>query len=186
LLANNFFSMVDITVLVKKLSADELGDKSYEVSDDLARIGGAEVLSAMVELLKHANHESRFMAARTLGLMTQNEGALKPILEAINDKSNLRQAGDLLATLENYDLSGIYVELFKFYLFGTFKVSAIAKDFLDHKDFDISPRVIKKATKHWHHYANNVKQDELFDLKKIEIEEMLEDLKRYVGDNPEN
>ena len=55
-----------------------------------------------------------------------------------------------------------------------------AKNVLDYEEFDITPRVIKKAEKAWSHYANNVKQDETFDLKKEEIDEMLGELKAFL------
>ncbi|PIB37454.1 hypothetical protein BFP72_07395 [Reichenbachiella sp. 5M10] len=167
--------------MVNELSGD-LGDKAYEVSDALARIGSEEVLQAMLTLLQHPHAESRYMAARTLGLMKDNAAGLEPLLDAIKDKQNEGQVGELLSVLEGFDVSGVYVELFKLYLFGNFKVSMIAKDLLDHKDFDITPRVLKKATKHWNHYSNNVKQDDLFVLKKAEVDEIFEDLTAFLDD----
>jgi transcription initiation factor IIE alpha subunit len=74
----------------------------------------------------------------------------------------------------------MYVELFRLYLFGSFKVSAIAKELLDYEEFDITPRVIRKAEKHWKHYVNNVKHDEVFEIKKAEVEEMLNDLRNFL------
>lgn len=172
--------MKEIKEMIEALSAKPLNDSVYETSDDLARKGSDEVLSAMLELLNHESLETRFLAARTLGKIKDNQSALEPVLSAINEKENSTVAGDLLATLEPYDLSEKYIELFKLYLFGSFKVSTLAEDYLNYKDFDITPRVIKKATKAWNHYTNNVKQDELFALKKIEVEEMLDELKKYV------
>ncbi|WP_147407377.1 HEAT repeat domain-containing protein [Reichenbachiella sp. MSK19-1] len=173
--------IMDIGAMIDKLSGD-LGDKAYEVSDSLARIGTQEVLEAMIVLLKNANPESRYMAARTLGLMEDNEGGLAAVFEAIKDQENQNQVGELLSVLEGFDVSEYYVALFKLYLFGNFKVSMIAKDLLDHKDFDITHRVIKKATKHWNHYSNNVKHDELYELKKIEVEEIFDDLSDFLDD----
>lgn len=169
---------VDITAYVEELTG-ELSEKAYKASDSLARIGSDHVVDAMIELLKHANPESRFMAARTLGLVKNNK-ALEPLLKAIQDKENSAMAGDFLVTLEEFDLSSNYVDIFKLYLFGSFRVSMIAKNLLDHEEFDITPRVLKKAQKHWNHYSNNVKQDEVYALRKIEVEEMLGDLKEYI------
>ena len=171
---------VDITSYVDQLTG-ELGDKAYEASDSLGRIGSEAVVTAMIELLNNDNPESRHMAARTLELVQNNANALEPLLVAIQDKKNINQAGDLMMALESFDVSSKYVEIFKLYLFGSFKVSLIAKDLLDYKEFDITARVLKKATKHWNHFVNNVKQDEAFDLKKIEVEEILEDLEEYVN-----
>ncbi|MCF6360967.1 MAG: HEAT repeat domain-containing protein [Cyclobacteriaceae bacterium] len=170
---------VDISSYVVQLSGD-LNDKAYEASDALGRIGSIEVVSSMINLLTNNNPESRFMAARTLGLIEDNSTALEPLLEAINNKGNSNQAGDLMMALEGFDLSNKYVEIFKLYLFGSFKVSLLAKELLDFKEFDINARVLKKAKKHWNHYCNNIKQDEAFQLKKGEVEELLDDLSRYL------
>ena len=170
---------IDITTYVEHLSG-ELNETAYRASDALGRIGSENVVVAMIELLNHSYPESRIMAARTLGLVENNGEALMPLLEASKNKENSAIAGDLLAALEDFDVSEIYVELFKLYLFGSYKVSMVAKDLLDHKEFSITPRVLKKAQKHWNHYSNNVKQDEVYTLRKIEVEEVLDDLKAYV------
>ncbi len=170
---------VDITAYVEELSG-ELSEKAYKASDSLGRIGSADVVDAMIELLKHQNPESRFMAARTLGLVKNNSKALVPVLEAIQQKENSAMAGDFLVALEEFDLSANYVDIFKLYLFGSFRVSMIAKNLLDHEEFDVTPRVLKKALKHWNHYSNNVKQDDLYALRKIEVEELFDDLKAYI------
>ena len=171
---------MNISSLVEQLSG-ELTDKAYEASDALGRIGSEAVVKAMIELLNHPYSESRYMAARTLALVENNEDALEPLLQAIQRKENHNQAGDLLIALEEFDVSEKYVEFFKLFLFGSFKVSMVAKDLLDHKDFNITARVIRKTQKHWEHYSNNVKQDDLFILRKIEVEEMLHELKAYVN-----
>ncbi|UXX80421.1 HEAT repeat domain-containing protein [Reichenbachiella carrageenanivorans] len=168
-----------VTELVAQISG-ELDSKAYEVSDTLARIGTEEVVEEMIKLLSHENSDSKFLAARTLGKIKNNEAGLAPLLEAIQNKENSVIAGDLFMMLEDFDLSSKYVEIFKHFLNGSFKVSTQAKDLLDHKEFDITPRVIRKAKKHWEHYSNNVKQDELYDLRKIEVNEMLEDLEAYL------
>jgi hypothetical protein len=170
---------IDITTLVEQLSG-ELNDKAYKASDTLGRIGTDSVVDAVIELLNHPYPESRIMAARTLGLIENNSEALEPLLQAIKNKENSNIAGDLLVALEGFDVSSIYVELFKLYLFGSFKISTVSKNFLDYKEFNITPRVIKKAQKHWDHYSNNVKQDEEYALLKIEVEEVLKDLEAYL------
>ena len=170
---------IDITAYIQQLS-EELNETAYKASDSLGRIGSDGVVEAMIELLNHSNQESRYLAARTLGLVKINEKALTPLLEAIQKEENKEIVGDFLAVLEGFDLSGVYVEIFRLYLFGNYRVSMLAKDLLDHKEFDITPRVLKKAQKHWDHYSNNVKQDDLFALRKVEVEEMLKDLKAFL------
>lgn len=175
---------VDISAYVKELSG-ELDDKAYKASDSLGYIGSEDVVKAMTELLSHSNLESRYMAARTLGLVENNADGLIPLLEAIQDKENSTMAGDFLAVLEEFDLSEVYVEIFRLYLFGNYRVSMLAKDLLDHKEFDITPRVLRKAQKHWKHYSNNVKIDEVYAIRKIEVEEMLSDLSSFLEQSEE-
>jgi len=171
---------IDITPLIQQLSV-ELSDNAYKASDTLGHIGSEEILQAMIELLTHTNPDSRYMAARTLGLIENNEAALEAILEAVTNQDNAAQAGDLLSALEGFNVNSKYVEIFKLYLFGSFKVSLVAKELLDYKEFDITPRVLKKAQKHWNHYANNIKQDDAFKLRKEEVDDMLDDLAVYVN-----
>ncbi|WP_422358826.1 HEAT repeat domain-containing protein [Reichenbachiella sp.] len=168
---------MDISALVAQLSG-ELDDQAFKASDLLAQNNSAEVVGEMIKLLEHSNDESKILAARTLGLIEDNSDALVALLEAID--KNPKIAGELLVHLEGFDLSDKYVALFKLSLFGSFKVSSVAQDLMDHKEFDITPRVLKKAKKAWHHYQNNVKQDELYELKKVEVEELLNDLQSFI------
>ncbi|MGW8123173.1 HEAT repeat domain-containing protein [Roseivirga echinicomitans] len=173
---------IEITTALKELTG-ALNDKSFNASNYLGSVGSEEVVAAMIELLNDPNPETRFMAARTLGLVENNAAALMPLFEAIKKKDNSEILGDLLMSLEGFDVSDQYVELFKLYLFGSFKVSRIAEDLLDHKEFNITARVLKKAQKHWTHYANNIKQDEAFALQKIEVEARLNDLKGFIEES---
>ena len=171
---------IDISSYVSQLTG-ELDESAYKASDALGRIGSEEVVDAMIELLNHPYKESRIIAARTLGLVDNNARALEPLLDAVKSKENMEIAGDLLMSLEGFDVSKIYVELFRLYLFGTFKVSTVAKGYLDFKEFDITSRVIKKAEKHWNHYSNNIKHDEVFEIRKKEVDDMLADLRAFLG-----
>ena len=56
----------------------------------------------------------------------------------------------------------------------------MAKGYLDFKEFDITPRVIKKAEKHWNHYSNNIKHDEVYEIRKSEVDAMLADLRAFL------
>ena len=171
---------VDIAQYVEQLTG-EMQESAYKASDALGRIGSEEVVDAMISLLEHPYAESRIIAARTLGLIRDSEKSVDAIMNAVKDKENSAIAGDLLMSLEELDISDLYVEMFRLYLFGTFKVSTVAKGFLDFKEFDITPRVVKKAQKHWDHYSNNIKHDDVFELKKAEVESMLEDLRAFLS-----
>ncbi len=162
--------------IIEKMTATQ-ATKAYEHSDQLVRIGGERVLDKMVALLKSQDEETQYLASRTLGLLEDKEKALEPLLKAIFATENKAIQGMLAEYLDEYDCSQKFVQIFKLYLFGTTKASAMAKEVLDYEEFDITPRVIRKSEKHWKHYINNVKQDDAFELKKTEIEAFLSELK---------
>lgn len=170
---------IDIKTGIRELS-DELTEQSFKVSESLAELGTVEVVDAMIALLDHEYLDTRFIAAKTLSAIDNNSKALAPLWEAIHKTENKGITGDLLSALEGFDISDHYVDVFKLYLFGSFKVSSIAEGLLDYKEFTITPRVLKKARKHWSHYANNVKQDEAFELQKVGIEERFKELTEYL------
>ena len=172
--------MTDLAPLLKKLSSGD--DNAFEASDNLARIGSEEVVTAMVNLLESPDLEIRFLASRTLGLIENNENGLAPLMLAIHNAENASITGDLMMALEGFDVSTIFLDLFKLYLFGSFKVSRMAKELLDFKEFEITPRLIRKAQKHWNHYSNNVKQDEAYLIRKKEVEEIFDDLNGFLED----
>ena len=118
------------------------------------------------------------MAARTLGLIKNNAVALDALLETIDNNPSI--AGDLMVFLDGFDLSDKFVPIFKYSLYGSFKVVSIAEELLDYKEFDITPRVLKKATKAWNHYGNNEKHDEVSEQKKEEGGDEEEDLRDYL------
>ena len=165
-----------IDKLIDKMSADS-ANKAYDFSDQLARIGGELVLRKMIDLLKSDSEDIQYLASRTLGLMEDHQSALPELIEAIFDKKNRNIQGMLAEYLDEYDCSDKFVQVFKLYLFGSVKAAAMAKEVLDYEEFDITPRVIRKAEKQWSHYTSNVKKDETFELKKDEIESFLDELK---------
>jgi hypothetical protein len=156
---------------------DPQEEEAFKFADQLAKIGGQEVLQALVPLLDSDDIQCSSLAARALSKMNDNDEALDPLLDAIHDKKNKNQNGALVESLEGFDLSSKFVDILRIYLFGNFKASTFAKEYLDYVEFDITPRVIKKAEKHWNHYTNNSKQDEEFELKKEEVETMLSEMK---------
>lgn len=172
---------MDHSLLIEKLKI-ATDENVYAASDQLAEQNTDEVLKSMVDLLKFDNPDTRYLAARTLGLMKNNSEALNPLLDAISDKNNEELAGDLMMALNGFDVSEVFVPIFKLYLFGSFKVSRLAKELLDYKEFTITPRVLKKTSKHWNHYSNNVKHDEVFELRRAEVDEMMNDLKEFLED----
>ena len=85
--------------------AGELNDKSFNSSNYLASVGTEEVVSKLIELFKNENAETRLIAARTLGLIKNNDAALPLMLEALKQPENSSILGELLMALEGFDIS---------------------------------------------------------------------------------
>lgn len=166
----------EVDQLIVKMR-DKEETEAFRYSDKLAKIGNDYVLKKMIELLYDDEYDTKYLAARTLGLMENNEAALEPLLEAINDKRNQHANGGMAEALTHFDCSEKFVDIFRIYLFGNFKVSGIAKTMLDYQEFDITPRTVRKAEKHWNHFSNNTKHDETYEEKRREAESILSDLK---------
>ena len=156
---------------------DGSGDDLFVVSNRLANINTDEVRDKMVELLQNPREETRYLASRTLGKMENSQEALVSLLEILEDNNYPYSKGDLAEALLEMDCSEKFVSIFKLYLFGSVKLSSMAKLVLDSEDFNITPRTIRKAEKHWIHFTNNTSQDDGFEIKKEEIEGILNELK---------
>lgn len=146
--------------------ADKLGLKADEAAKD-----------KLLELIKGENWEIAYLACRALSKTIWQDEALDAIFEIIYDKKNKNHQGAFVQILEEYDLSLRFVDIFRVYLFGNFKASTLAKDYLDQVEFEITPRTIRKAEKHWNHYIHNPEDEGSFLIKKAEIEPMLLEMK---------
>lgn len=165
-----------VEALIEKLK-DPSGEEVFRYSDKLARIGGSDVIEKLIPMLYDLNEETMYLAARTLRLMTDNREALEPLLKAINDKKNKNRNGSLVEALDGFDCSDKFVEIFRLYLFGNMKTSAMAKMILDFKEFDINLRTVRKAEKQWHHFEHNTPHDEIYMQKRKEANIILKDLR---------
>ena len=97
-------------------------------------------------------------------------------------EKNKQQQGAFVQILEEFDLSQRFVDVFRVYLFGNFKASSLAKEYLDSVEFDISPRTIRKAEKHWNHYLHNPEDPDSLSIKKSEVEPMLLEMRELFSD----
>jgi len=177
---NEAQSHAEIDLLIKKMQ-DKNDNEAYRYADQLAEIGGAYAIEQLVQLLDAHDYETEYLAGRALGKMEDNQPSLGPLLEAIHHPRHRQQNGHLVEALQGFDCSQKFVDILRIYLFGNFKASALAKDILDSEEFDITPRVIRKAEKHWNHYLNNAGNDLNFEMKKSEVETILSELKMLFG-----
>lgn len=165
-----------INGLLEKM-LDKEQEEPLKYGEHLARIGGPELRQRLIRLMKEGDMEQAFLGGKTLSMMPEEKDkSLDALLEVIHHPANHPHNGGLVSLLDEFDLSQKFVDLFRIYLFGNFKASALAKVHLDYTEFDISPRTLKKAEKHWKHFLHNASHDEAFELKKEEAETILKEL----------
>lgn len=156
---------------------DPKEDEAYHFADKLGVMADEETKNHLITLVKGDNWEIAYLACRALSKTPWNEESLDAIFETIFDKKNKSVQGAFAQILEEFDLAERFVDIFRVYLFGNFKASTLAKDYLDSVEFDITPRTIRKAEKHWNHYLHNPEDEGSLILKKSEVEHMLQELK---------
>lgn len=159
---------------------DKNKEEPMKYGEQLVRIGGSEVQEKLIQVLQSGNTEDAYLATRVLALMDNKSMALDALFEVIHLPSNQHNNGGLVSLLEEFDLINSFVDLFRIYLFGNFNASTLAKVHLDYAEFDITPRTLKKAEKHWHHFLNNASKNDGFELKKAEAATILAELKQLL------
>ena len=156
---------------------DPKESEAYHFADKLGGMADEETKDRLIQLVKGDHWEIAYLACRALSKTPFQEEALDVIFETIFDKKNKAVQGAFVQILEEFDLSTRFVDVFRVYLFGNFKASTLAKDYLDEVEFDITPRTIRKAEKHWNHYLHNPEDEGSMVLKKSEVEPMLQEMK---------
>ncbi|MCH7411171.1 HEAT repeat domain-containing protein [Belliella sp. DSM 111904] len=157
---------------------DKSEEEAYAYADQLAEIGTEEILDQLIEILNGDDLDNSYLAARSLSKIENNQRAITPLLELIHHHENKLRNGQYVQALEGFDLSEHFVDLLRIYLFSNFKSSTLAKYYLDYVEFDLSPRTLKKAEKHWAHYENNVdKESDDYMIKKEEVLTMFEEIR---------
>ena len=74
------------------------------------------------------------------------------------------------------------MDIFRVFLFGNFKAQALSKMYLDEVEFDMTPRTLRKAEKHWNHYLHNPEDEGSLELKRLEVEPILAEIKALLSE----
>ncbi|REG92687.1 hypothetical protein [Algoriphagus antarcticus] len=172
----------EIQGLIKRM-CDPNEKEAYYFADKLGKSLDVSGRDKVIELVKGDNWEAAYLACRALSRSSFNEESLDAIFEAINDKMNRPQQGAFVQILEEFDLSQRFVDIFRVFLFGNFKAQALAKMYLDEVEFDMTPRTLRKAEKHWNHYLHNPEDEGSLQLKKLEVEPILEEIRELLSED---
>jgi len=166
----------DIQKLFERM-CDPKESEAYHFADKLGSVADEETKEKLIELVKGDSWEVAYLSCRALSKTKYQAEALDAIFETISDKKNKLVQGAFVQILEEFDLSDRFVDVFKVYLFGNFKASTLAKEYLDNVEFEITPRTLRKAEKHWNHYLHNPEDEGSVELKKSEVEPMFLEMK---------
>src|SRR5690606_20747136 len=125
----------NVDFLIERMT-DKEEQEAYKYVDKLAAIGDEEVYTKTLELLKSDDWEVSSLAAKVMSKLDQRNEALDTLMELIHDRGNVTRSGELVEALEAFDLSNHFVDVLRIYLFGSYKASVLAKEYLDHTEFD--------------------------------------------------
>lgn len=165
---------------------DPKESEAYHFAEKLGGLADEETKDLLITLVRGDAWEVAYLACLALSKTQWNEESLDAVFETIFDKKNKNNQGVFVQILEEFDLSERFVDVFRVYLFGNFKASTLAKDYLDSVEFDITPRTIRKAEKHWNHYLHNPEDEGSVILKKQEVETMFKELKDLFSEGSES
>lgn len=171
----------EIQNLINRMS-DPNEKEAYYFADKLGKSLDEIGRDRVIDLVKGDNWEVAYLACRALSRSSFNEESLDAIFEAINDKKNRPHQGAFVQILEEFDLSLRFVDIFRVFFFGNFKAQALAKMYLDEVEFDMTPRTLRKAEKHWNHYLHNPEDEGSLQLKKMEVEPILEEIRQLFSE----
>lgn len=155
--------------------------EAYFFADKIGKVADEEIKNKLLLLVGGDKWETAYLASRALSVSSFNQEGIDAVLEAIHDKKNKGQQGAFVQILGEFDLSDRFIDVFKIYLFGNFKSSTLAKSYLDEVVFDISPRTLRKAEKHWSHYLHNPEDEDSERVKKKEVELIFQEMKELLS-----
>lgn len=156
--------------------------EAYYFADKLGEKGDENSRNALLELIAGDNWEHAYLASRAVANSKYQEAGLDETLKAVFDKRHKGVQGAFTQVLELYNLEFKFVDIFKIYLFGNFKASQLAEGYLNEVEFDISPRTIRKAEKHWKHYLHNPEDEGSLQIKRDYVEPMLLEMKQLFSE----
>ena len=123
-------------------------ETAKNASDELATIGGKEVVDFLISLLNQSNAKLRNVAALGLREMRDN-CAIEPLLNAINKKGNENNRGTMVYALQTSDCSQKLPEIFDLLFYGNFEVRMMASTILEEQIFEFTRQDLHNIQCKW-------------------------------------
>lgn len=169
-----------IARLKNDLYSDNKG-KALKASDQLAEIGGKEVIEFFISLLDQDNARLRDLAVLGLREIADSQ-ALNPLLKAINKSENQNYNGTMAYALESLDCSRRLPEIFELLFYDNAKVKMAATTILEEQTFYFTKQDLLGIQSKWHEIKNNPDTSPSFKDYKKDIEKMLDKYSEYFED----
>jgi hypothetical protein len=147
--------------------------KAMLASDELAKIGGKDIIDLFISLLDHDNSKIREIAALGLHEIADNQ-ALEPLLTSINKQSNKNSNGTMAFALETLDCSRKLNEIFDLLFYGDAEVKMAATSILDNQDFYFSKFDLTNIQAKWDYIKSHPEKCPFYDSYKETIEYFIE------------
>ena len=147
--------------------------KAMHASNELAKIGGQDIIDLFISLLDQDNSKMRDIAALGLHDIADNQ-ALEPLLTAINKQSNKNSNGTMAFALETLDCSRKLNEIFNLLFCGNVEVKMAATSILDNQDFYFTNFDLTNIQANWDYIKSHPDKCPLYDSYKETIEYFIE------------
>ena len=144
----------NLTARLKNDLFSDNKDKALKASDQLAEIGGKEVIEFFISLLDQDKERLRDLAALGLREIADNQ-ALDPLLKAINKSENQNYNGTMAYALESLDCSRRLPEIFELLFNGNAEVKMAATTILEEQEFYFTKQDLLDIQSKWHEIKNN-------------------------------
>ncbi|MCC5921732.1 MAG: hypothetical protein LAT68_02815 [Cyclobacteriaceae bacterium] len=176
----NIKSLTNSDLLAAMLDKNE--ENAFRYAEELGKRNPTDLWDEFYRLLSEGNEEEKYLVARALQNMTELTDEQGEAVFKLLEKGKYRE-GVLMEALEAFSSESNFVDYFKVFLYGSFKSSALARLKLDHEEFVITPRTLKKLAKNWEHFSHNTSKNDHYQHKKEYYETILSEMEGLLSES---
>lgn len=154
---------------------------ALNAADNLAKIGGDEVIKFLIKLLD--SKEARIRNAAALSIRdTKDNQAIKPLLKSIFKPENRDYNGTMVYALQTLDCKNNLVELFKILFYESYESKMGAYAILDEQIFEFHREDLMEIQKMWRDCNDKPEKINGFDDEKtiLMMKEAYEGFMEYI------